>query len=88
MQEEFRKIFTYELKDQEPGSITSSSWNRMHAFSGYLVDIVIIKDARFPPFTEREMDINKWVNGDIPVWDSAKISNMSEQWSRRFTDNN
>jgi hypothetical protein len=88
MQEEFREIFIYELKDLELGSITSTSWNRLLAFSGYLVDIVVMKGARFPPFTEREIDINKWVNGDIPVWDSAKISEKSEQRMKQLMNYN
>jgi hypothetical protein len=84
MQEEFRETSTYELEDLELGSITSASWNRVLSFSGYLVDIVIMKGARFPPFTEREVDINKWINGDIPVWDSTKISDKSEQKMNRL----
>ncbi len=77
----FNEVLTYQLNDLELGSIksTKESWNRLLAFSGYLVDIVVMKGARFPPFTERELDINKWVNGDIPVWDSAKISNKSKR---------
>ncbi len=87
MQEEFREIFTYELKDLELGSITSSSWNRMLAFSGYLVDIIILKGAKFPPFTERETKINEYVNGDITVWDGAKISEKSKQRLNRLMNN-
>jgi len=80
----FKEILTYELVDLELGSIRSNSWNRVLSFSGYLVDIVVMKGARFPPFTEREVDINKWVNGDIPVWDSTKISEKSEQKMNRL----
>ena len=88
--QEFKKVFTYELKDLELGSINSTkdSWNRLLAFSGYLVDIVVMKGARFPPFTERETDINKWVNGDIPVWDSTRISDESTQRINRLTNHN
>ncbi len=79
MRNDFDKIFNYKLEDLKLESIESNSWNRLLAFSGYLVDIVVMKGARFPPFTEREVDINKWVNGDIPVWNSTKISKESEQ---------
>ncbi len=81
-------VFTYKLKDLKLGSITSSSWNRMLAFSGYLVDIVVMKGARFPPFTERETDIDKHINGDITVWDGEKISKMSKRTINRLLDNN
>ncbi len=60
----------------------------MLAFSGYLVDIIIIKGAKFPPFTERETCINEYVNGDIKVWDGAKISEKSEQRMNRLIINN
>ena len=40
--------------------LQATSWNRMLAFSGYLVDIVVMKGARFPPFTERETDVNEY----------------------------
>ncbi len=88
--QEFKKVFTYELKDLELGSIKSSkgSWNRLLVFSGYLVDIVVMKGARFPPFTERETNINKWVNGYIPIWDGAKISDNSAKRMRRLVNNN
>ncbi len=89
MKEKFTEgIFTYKLKDLKLGSITSSSWNRLLAFSGYLVDIVIIKGAKFPPFTERETDIHEHVNGDITVWNGAMISENSRNRKNELMDNN
>ncbi len=74
----FKKTYTYKLKDLELGTITSSrSWNRILSFSGYIVDIIGSKNAKFPPYTARELNIDKWVNGDkvevIYDWDPKKI---------------
>ncbi len=75
-------IISYKLKDLELGSITSSSWNSILAFSGYIVDIIGLTDAKFPPFTERETEIDKWVNGteDDPVhnWDPDKVDKTTQ----------
>ena len=70
-------VISYKLKDLKLGSITSSSPNSLLAFSGYIVDIIGLTDAKFPPFTERETNIENWVNGseDDPVhnWDPLKV---------------
>jgi hypothetical protein len=50
----------YELRDLNPGRITSFSANRYLAFSGYLVDVMDIvitfknTNTKFPPYTNRE----------------------------------
>ena len=75
-------VISYKLKDLKLGSITSSSPNSLLAFSGYIVDIIGLTDAKFPPFTERETKIENWVNGtdDDPVhdWDPDKVDKTTQ----------
>ena len=75
-------VISYKLKDLNLGSITSSSPNSLLAFSGYIVDIIGLTDAKFPPFTERETKIENWVNGteDDPVhdWDPDKVDKTTQ----------
>ena len=78
-------MHTYVLKDLELGSITSNSWNSILAYSGYIVDIIGLQNAKFPPYTERELNIDKWVNGDeddeIYNWIPAKVEeNIQENF--------
>jgi hypothetical protein len=76
-------VLSYKLKDLKLGSITSSSPNSILAFSGYIVDIIGLTDAKFPPFTERETEIENWVNGtdDDPVhiWDPDKVDQKTKE---------
>ncbi|MCP4253109.1 MAG: hypothetical protein GY775_06825 [Candidatus Scalindua sp.] len=69
-----KEVFHYKLNDLKLGNITSKS---ILAYSGFIVDILGPKDAKFPPFTERELNIDKWVNGNekdvIYEWDPAKV---------------
>ena len=67
-------VYSYSLKDLEIDRITSNSWNGMLAFSGGLVDIIVGADAKFPPYTSRELDCDNWVNKKfIKMWDAAKV---------------
>ncbi len=72
----------YKLVDLELGSIKSSSPNSILAFSGYIVDIIGLTDAKFPPFTERETDIEDWVNGTkkdpLHNWDPDKVDQKTK----------
>jgi hypothetical protein len=71
---EIKEVYSYKLKDLELGTITSKS---ILAYSGYIVDILGPKNAKFPPFTKRELNIDKWVNGNmkdvIHVWKPEKV---------------
>ncbi len=82
-----KKNYTYKLKDLELGTITSMSWNRILAFCGYIVDIIGPKNAKFPPYTERELNIDQWVNGDkndiIYDWDPKKADKKA---GRKFAE--
>ncbi len=75
--DELKEVYPYKLKDFKLGTITSNSWNSILAYSGYIVDIIGVQNAKFPPFTKRELDIDKWVNGDekdvIHDWDPTKV---------------
>ncbi len=72
-----KDVSFYKLADLELGSITSTSKNSILAFSGDVVDIIGGNNAKFPPFTKRETEIDKYVNGteDDPVhnWDPNKV---------------
>jgi len=61
---ELEDLYSYNLKDLDLGNITSNSWNSILAYSGEIVDILGPQNAKFPPYIERELNINKWVNGD------------------------
>ena len=65
------------LKNLELSSITSNSWNKILAYSGYIVEILGPQNAKFPPYSERELSIDKWVNGDkkdvIYKWIPEKV---------------
>ena len=54
------EFIDYKLIDLKLGNITSKS---ILAYSGYIVDILGPKNAKFPPFTKREIEIDTWVNG-------------------------
>jgi hypothetical protein len=75
--DELKEVYPYKLKDLELGEITSNSWNSILAYCGCIVDIIGTQNAKFPPFTNRELDIDKWVNGDekdvIYEWNPAKV---------------
>ena len=47
------------------------------AYSGYIVDIIGVQNAKLPPFTRRELKIDKLVNGDekdvIYKWIPGKV---------------
>ncbi len=75
--------FRYKLENLEINSITSNSWNRLLSFSGYLVDILGSVNARFPPFTDREVNIDNWVNKKVYQWKSKKID---EETSERIKE--
>ena len=81
---EIKEVYSYKLKDLELGAITSKS---ILAYSGYIVDILGPKNAKFPPFTKRELNIDKWVNGDkkdeIYVWKPEKVE---EEYKDKYED--
>ena len=56
----FNEVNSYNLKNLELGSITSNLWNNILAYSDYIVDILGTQNAKFPPYTERELNIGKW----------------------------
>ncbi len=60
----YSKNASYKIKNLELGRITSYSWNRALAFSGDMVDVLGPSNAKFPPFTAREFNIEKYVLGD------------------------
>ncbi len=74
-----KEVINYKLKDLKLGNITSKS---VLAYSGYLVDILGPKDAKFPPFTKRELEIDTWVNGDnkdkIHEWKTSKVEETAK----------
>ena len=76
-QDQLKEVYPYKLEDLKLGKITSNSPNSILAYSGYIVDIIGIQNAKFPPFTKRELEIDKWVNGDdkdvIYEWDPKKV---------------
>ncbi len=80
--DELKEVYPYKLKDLELGSITSNSWNSILAYCGHIVDIIGTQNAKFPPFTKRELDIDTWVNGDekdvIYAWDPKKVEKETE----------
>jgi hypothetical protein len=49
-------LVTYRLTDLGLDEATSSSWNRILVFSGDVVDVLGTSNAKFPPFTPREMN--------------------------------
>ncbi len=81
--DELKEVYPYKLKDFELGAITSNSWNSILAYSGYIVDIIGVQNAKFPPFTRRELDIDKWVNGDkkdvIYNWNPTKVEQKTNK---------
>ena len=74
-----KEVINYKLKDLKLGNITSES---ILAFSGYIVDILGPKNAKFPPFTKRELEIDTWVNGDnedkIYEWKTSKVEEAAK----------
>ncbi len=74
--DEIKESYPYKLNDFDLGTITSNSWNSILAYSGCIVDIIGLQNAKFPPFTKRELDVDKWVNGDdkdvIYEWNPEK----------------
>lgn len=87
---EINKVYSYKLKDLELDSVTSKS---ILAYSGFIVDIIGFKNAKFPPFTKRELDIDKWVNGDekdvIYEWNPAKVEKeVKDKFVRLITSMN
>ncbi len=56
--------------------------------SGYIVDIIEVQNTKFPPFTKRELDIDKWVNGDekdvIYNWNPTKVEKKKEGGNRSY----
>ncbi len=84
---ELEDISSYNLKDLDLGNITSKSWNNILAYSGEIVDILGPQNAKFPPYTERELNINKWINGDdkddkIYKWMPDKVE---KSFKEKFT---
>lgn len=53
---------SYQLKNLEIENTTSASWNKALVFSGNIVDLLGPSNAKFPPYTEREKDSEKWIN--------------------------
>ncbi len=76
---EINEFSSYKLKDLGLDAVTSKS---VLAYSGFIVDIIGFKNAKFPPFTKRELDIDTWVNGDekdvIYEWDPTKVEEESK----------
>ncbi len=59
----------YDLRDLGVGRITSSSWNRILAFSGWMIDVLGETNARFPPYTARETKPEAYFSGaDTVAW--------------------
>ena len=87
---EIKESYTYKLKNFDLGTITSNSWNSILAYSGYIVDIIGLQNARFPPFTKRELEVDKWVNGDeddvIYEWIPAKVEKNTKDKFAKLLD--
>ena len=66
------KTISYKLKNLEIENITSSSWNKALVFSGSIVDLLGPSNAKFPPYTEREKDSEKWTHGAHFLEDARK----------------
>ena len=79
-------IERFKVKSLDIGRITSHSWNSVLAFSGYLVDVIGWNDARFPPFTKREMYPNKWIEGADWV-DPSKLPKESRSSMKEILGN-
>ncbi|OFZ37663.1 MAG: hypothetical protein A2385_01890 [Bdellovibrionales bacterium RIFOXYB1_FULL_39_21] len=79
------KIFLerFALRSLDIGEITSHSWNNVLAFSGNLVDVLGWNDAKFPPFTEREIQTALWVN-EADWGDSSKMPEASYEAMRQI----
>lgn len=59
----------YDLRDLGVGRITSSSWNGILAFSGWMIDVLGDTNARFPPYTTREKNPEGYFSGaDTVAW--------------------
>lgn len=56
-------IKKYDLRDLKIGGITSYSFNKYLAFSGYMVDVAGTTNAKFPPFTDREKNPDSYYSG-------------------------
>lgn len=61
---DYKKKTSYKIKNLELDRITSKSWNNILSFSGDTVDVLGPMNAKFPPYTGREYDIESYVNGD------------------------
>jgi len=52
------------------------------------VDIIEVQNTKFPPFTKRELDIDKWVNGDeedvIYNWNPTQVEKRKEGGNRSY----
>ncbi|MGR3317256.1 MAG: hypothetical protein ACUZ8O_02080 [Candidatus Anammoxibacter sp.] len=78
-----KDIWNYELIDLKLGNITTNdnAHNKILAFSGFLIDMPGLKNAKFPPFTYRELNMDDWVNGTdtakgaITVWQTSEKLN-------------
>lgn len=57
-----RKVETYKLQSLDLDKISESNWNRALSFSGNIVDLLGPSDAKFPPFTGREGNLENWVH--------------------------
>ncbi len=83
-------IFSYKLKDLDLGNITSNSWNSILAYSGEIIDILVLQNAKHPPYNERELNINKWINGEgkyeILKWNSDKVENNDKKKFVKFIE--
>ena len=55
---------SFKVKSLDLGKVTSTSWNNLLAFSGDTVDVLGPMNAKFPPYTGREFDIETYVLGD------------------------
>lgn len=61
---EYKRKTSYKIKNLELGRITSTSWNNILAFSGDTVDVLGPMNAKFPPYTGREFNVENYINGD------------------------
>lgn len=71
----YAKKTSYKIKNLNLGSITSTSANSFLAFSGDTVDVLGPTNAKFPPYTSREYNIEDYVNGDICSGDDIGTKN-------------
>jgi hypothetical protein len=70
------EIVPYSLLELGLDEATSFSWNRILIFSGSLVDVPGSTNAKFPPFTTREMDPASYGDG-AALWPVDRIPESS-----------